>query len=75
LVTSTIYGHLCTAVEAGERLDLNQLLSPAQQQLIEAAFARTGFANLTGARELLGDRFDYDLLRIYRASKNAEAAR
>jgi ATP-dependent DNA helicase RecQ len=75
LVATTIYGHLCTAVEAGEPLDLNQLISPKKQEQIAAAFARTGFANLTGARELLGDSFDFDLLRIYRAWKNAERTR
>ncbi len=68
LVSSTIYGHLSAAVEAGESLDLNRLLSAEQQARAAAAFARTGFANLTGARELMGGDFDYNLLRIYRAS-------
>ena len=32
-----------------------------------AAFAKTGFGNLTGAKELLGDLYDYGQLRLFRA--------
>ena len=71
LVASTIYSHLCTAIEAGEALELERLLTVEQQRQISAAFARTGTANLTGAKELLGPGFEYDQLRIYRAAKNA----
>ncbi|MDB6023187.1 MAG: recQ [Pedosphaera sp.] len=71
LVAGTIYGHLCTALEAGEELDIGRLLTPEQQRQIAAAFAQTGPANLTGAKELLGPDFDYGLLRLYRAAKNA----
>ncbi len=31
------------------------------------AFAHTGFGNLTGAKELLGDLCDYGQLRVFRA--------
>jgi ATP-dependent DNA helicase RecQ len=71
---STIYGHLSVAVETGEPLDIHQLLTPEQQRQIAAAFAQTGFANLTGAKELLGPNFDYGQLRLYRALKNAGKA-
>jgi ATP-dependent DNA helicase RecQ len=69
LATSTIYGHLATAIEAGEAVELDRLLSPEEQQQLAAAFARAGFGNLTGAKELLGERFDYGQLRLYRAAK------
>ncbi len=73
LTTGTIVSHLCTAMEAGERIELDQLLTKEQQQQIAAAFAQTGLANLTGAKEHLGAAFDYDHLRLYRAAKTSQS--
>jgi ATP-dependent DNA helicase RecQ len=70
LTTGTIMGHLCAALEAGERVELERLLTAEQQQKIAAAFAQVGLANLTGAKESLGPEFEYDQLRIYRAAKS-----
>jgi len=80
LVVGTIYGHLGTAIEAGEAIDLAQLLAAdAQAEIaadaqaeIAAAFKRTGWGNLVGARELLGEKYDYGLLRIFRAAANSK---
>jgi len=49
---------------------LNQLVSAEAQVEIAAAFKQTGWANLVGARELLGEKYDYGLLRIFRAAKS-----
>ncbi|MGA2870453.1 MAG: HRDC domain-containing protein, partial [Verrucomicrobiota bacterium] len=70
LVIGTIFGHLATALEAGELIDLNQLVNAEAQVEIAAAFKQTGWANLVGARELLGEKYDYGLLRIFRAAKS-----
>ncbi|MSQ13678.1 MAG: DNA helicase RecQ [Dehalococcoidia bacterium] len=67
-VTSTIYGHLTEAVIAGETVELGQLLTEEQQALIATAFQQTGWGNITGAKELLGDGFDYGQLRVFRAA-------
>lgn len=67
LVPSTIYGHLEQAINAGEPVDTDRLLPPDQLEQIAEAFAQTGFGNLTGAKEILGDLFDYGQLRLYRA--------
>ena len=69
---STIYGHLATAIEAGETIDVNKLLNSEAQEQIAAAFKKFGFGNIGGARESLGNKFDYGLFRIYRAAKSAE---
>jgi ATP-dependent DNA helicase RecQ len=69
--TGTIYGHLATAIEAGQEVDLARLMTAEQQQQIEAAFAKTGLGNIAGAKEMLGEGVEYGLLRIYRAAKNA----
>jgi ATP-dependent DNA helicase RecQ len=75
LAVSTMYGHLATAIEAGEAIDLNQLASTEAQTEIAAAFARTGWENIVGAKELLGEKYDYGLLRVYRAAKSGSSAR
>ena len=69
LAVSTIYGHLSTAIEAGELVEVGRLLTAEQHQQIASEFAKIGPGNLTGAKEFLGEEFDYGLLRIYRAAK------
>jgi ATP-dependent DNA helicase RecQ len=69
-VVGTIYGHLATAIEAGEAIDLAKLIGAEAQAEIAAAFKRTGWGNIVGARELLGEKYDYGLLRIFRAAAN-----
>ncbi len=67
LVGSTIYGHLEQAIQVGESVEINRILTSEQQTQIAAAFAKTGLANLTGAKEILDDHFDYGQLRLFRA--------
>ncbi len=71
-VSGTIYGHLATAIEAGEKIDLAHLINAEAQAEIAAAFKRTGWGNIVGARELLGEKYDYGLLRIFRAAANVK---
>ena len=75
LVTGTIYGHLAEAIEAGESLDLRRFLTADQRKEIEDAFARAGLGSLSAVRESLGNRYDYGVLGIMRAAKNAERRR
>jgi hypothetical protein len=72
LVIGTIYGHLATAIEANETIDLAQLINAEAQTEIAAAFKRTGWGNIVGARELLKEKYDYGLLRIFRAAANVK---
>jgi len=46
--------HFEQAIQAGEPIDINQLITTEQQTHIASAFSQTGFGNLTGAKELLG---------------------
>ena len=66
-MAGTIYGHLQQAIQVGESVDINQLMTVEQQAQISAAFTKTGFGNLTGAKELLGELYDYGQLRLFRA--------
>jgi ATP-dependent DNA helicase RecQ len=68
VTVSTICGHLATVIESGEKIELAQLLDATAQAEIAAAFKRTGWGNIVGARELLGEKYDYGLLRIFRAA-------
>ena len=68
LTTGTIYGHLCRAVESGKEIAWERLISPAEQQRIAAALAKTGRENLKAAFETLGGEISYDQLRLYRAA-------
>ena len=70
LAASTIYGHLAAAVEGGEKLELDRFLTASQQEEIAGVFAKCGFGNIAGARESLGNKYDYGLLRIYRAFRH-----
>ena len=74
LATSTIYGHLATAIEAGENLDLAQFFSVAELELISAAFAKCGFGNLNGVHQMLGAKHDFGALRVYRAAQGRPRA-
>jgi len=75
LAESTIYGHLATAIEAGEKVDLNRLVSVEGQREIAAAFERHGWGNLGGAVEFLGGRYSHGQLRVYRATTHPMPAR
>jgi ATP-dependent DNA helicase RecQ len=72
-VVGTILAHLGVAAEAGEEVDAARFLSPQDQRAVEEAFAKVGWANLTGVREALENRYPYELLRIYRASRQPRA--
>ncbi len=70
---STIYGHLDEAMQAGEAVDLNQLLTAEEQREIAAAFAKYGFGNLSGVIESLGGRYLSGQCRVYRTAVQRQA--
>ena len=67
LVIGTIYDHLLQAITNGEDVDINRLLSPTQQEMVNHAFEKIGKSNLTGVMELLDGTVEFGQLRIYRA--------
>ena len=70
---STIYGHLADAVDAGEAVDLNRVLTADQQTRAAKAFYQFGWANIPGVLESLGSGFDYGQLKVFRAMKNRDS--
>jgi ATP-dependent DNA helicase RecQ len=75
LTEGTIYGHLAAAIEGGEAVDTNRLLTVEGQREIAAAFERHGWGNLSGAFEFLGGRYSHGQLRVYRATTHSAQAR
>ncbi len=70
LAASTIYGHLTDAIEAGEKIDIDNLLTAEQRMEIAAVFEKVGTFNLTGALELLGGKdgpYHFGHLKVFRA--------
>jgi ATP-dependent DNA helicase RecQ len=74
LAASTIYGHLAEAVEAGETLALERLLTVEQQREIAEALEKLGPVSLGVVRDHFAQKYDYGLLRLVRAALRAGAA-
>ena len=70
-VSGTILGHLATAIEAGEKVDLSSIFSAEQEQRLVTAFGKFGRGNLTGVFESLGGEFNQGHLRLFRAAQAA----
>jgi ATP-dependent DNA helicase RecQ len=68
LALQTVAEHLARAIEAGENVDLNRLVSPETQRAIEAAIAEVGPEFLKPIRGRLGDSVSYDEIRYVRAA-------
>ena len=75
LTTSTIWGHLAAAVEAGEVVEVDRLASPEMRRKVAEAFAELGMENLAGVVERLGDGFGYGVVRLCRAVMGTAARR
>ena len=74
LKASTVMVHLGRAAELGEDVDLSRLIAEDEEPAIAAAFEKLGWMNLTGVHELLGGRYEFGVLRIYRTLRTRAAA-
>ncbi len=64
---STVLDHLDRLAQAGQSLQVEHLMpNPTRRQAIEKAFAATGDLRLTPAREILGEEYSYDELKLVR---------
>ncbi len=75
LKASTVMGHLGRAAELGEDVDLLRLVPEDDEPAVAAAFEKLGWTNLTGVHELLGGRYEFGVLRIYRTVRASDRAR
>lgn len=68
LATVTIEGHLSEAMEAGEELPLERLVSQEKRRAIESALATVGGDRLRPVMDYLGSGYTYGELRFVRAA-------
>jgi ATP-dependent DNA helicase RecQ len=67
LTEGTILGHLATAMEAGEALDLRRFISEAEQSEIEAALRQNPGVAMTPVHQALGGKYDFGIIRLVKA--------
>ena len=71
---STIFAHVEMLVQTGENLDLRAHLPPPDRAMrIQDAFHRVGDNRLTPVKEMLGDDYSYDEIRLVRAFMSQQA--
>jgi len=67
LAPTTIAGHIEKLLSFGEEVDIDYLRPPAERMaVIKAAFEKSGGAALTPVKDMLGEDFSYEELRIAR---------
>jgi uncharacterized protein YpbB len=64
----TVYDHLARAIESGETVDLDPFVGPTERNEIEEAFREHGTLSLKQVREALGEKYEYEILSLVRAS-------
>ena len=65
LAKSTIASHIERLIQSGERLDLGPLMPPQERfDAIRAAFVESGGTFLSPVKEILGDDYSYDEIRL-----------
>jgi ATP-dependent DNA helicase RecQ len=67
LKASTIISHLSELIEAGEAIDVENLIQPGHYEIIFAALQAVGGDVLKPVKEFLGDEYSYEEIRLVRA--------
>jgi ATP-dependent DNA helicase RecQ len=69
LAAGTIAAHIEKLVNSGEKIDIDYLRPPSERfETIKAAFQKSGGTALSPVREMLGEQFSYEEIRIARLS-------
>ncbi len=69
LTKGTIVKHLCFLMEKGLPVDINKFVSPVKQRKIKEAAAKIEGGRLAPLKEILGEDFSYDEIRLALAKK------
>jgi len=67
LKPGTIMSHLVELIEAGENVDVERLISPEREKVIFDALQAVGGEVLRPVKDVLGDDYSYDEIRLVRA--------
>ncbi|MEL6472248.1 MAG: DNA helicase RecQ [Cyanobacteria bacterium J06623_4] len=68
---STVNGHMAKLIEANYPVDLDKLVAPERQQIIEEAIAKVGSQSLRNIRAEIGETYDYQEISLIRANWEA----
>jgi len=64
LAVGTIVGHICFLIEKGLGVNIDKLVKPDKQKKIMAAVKAVGADKLTPIREVLGEEFSWDEIKL-----------
>ena len=67
LKTSTVMDHLAVLIEQGRDINIDDIIDPAHYQDIVDVIERIGGETLKPIKEVLGDAYSYDEIRLVRA--------
>jgi ATP-dependent DNA helicase RecQ len=67
LKSSTIVNHLAELIDAGEDIDVDPLIQPGHYEVIAAALQQVEGEALKPVKELLGDEYSYEEIRLVKA--------
>jgi ATP-dependent DNA helicase RecQ len=67
LTRGTIMGYLCEFVDSGEIVDIERLVSPGHYDIIADTFRQVGGDTLRPVKDILGEEYSYDEIRVVRA--------
>ena len=69
---NTINGHIEKLIEAGYTIDLDNLVAIDRQEAIKKAISKVGSQSLRNIREETGETYDYQEIKLVRASWEAQ---
>jgi ATP-dependent DNA helicase RecQ len=64
---STVVAHLCQLIEADEEVDISSLVGAERQMTIFNALKEVGDSMLRPVKDVLGDEYSFDEIRLVRA--------
>jgi ATP-dependent DNA helicase RecQ len=67
LKASTIVSHLAELIEAGEAIDVGDLIQPGHYEIIVNALQQVGDEALKPVKDFLGDEYSYDEIKLVRS--------
>ena len=68
----TINGHIAKLIEAGYEVNLDKLVAPERQVVIRNAIVEVGPHSLRNIREVVGETYDYQEIKLVRSLYEAE---
>jgi ATP-dependent DNA helicase RecQ len=67
LKPTTIISHLAELIEAGEAIDVENLIQPGHYEIIVDALQQVGGEALKPVKDFLGDEYSYEEIKLTRA--------